>query len=157
MTSKEKAEVKKARELLWEKKADMPVPPDGFRYEQLPNEVLERAFGDFKRCEGLWNELTEDEAEKLMNAASAVLRDMNDDDAEEYTWASAKKLLRKGNVISFPLGYLREMSTLPKCPRCGASIVGHTGAISRVDPESTICADCGVFEAVENMLGIVRD
>ena len=36
------------------------------------------------------------------------------------------------------------------CPKCGKSYTGYP-ALSRIDDETEICADCGILEALESI------
>lgn len=117
-------------------------------YEQLPDNTLNDAHGDFRACEYWWNPASAKDAQKLVEAAKAVM-DVINPDTPCLDWASAKEAMGQGRAVHTPIGYIREKTDYPKCPLCGSSIIG-LAALSRIDNKTAICNGCGEREAFED-------
>lgn len=138
-------------------------------FEQLPEKTLENNYGDFRSCEGAWNPMTRADAKRFLTAA----KNFNDsmlamgsshlvltgsgaplEDPEK----AMDEMVETGCVLYLPLGYMRAKNDLPKCPRCGCSIMDEAHqAVSRYDNTTVICSDCGTIEAMENYTRTITD
>ena len=130
---------------LWQTE---PEPVVEGKYELLPIGTLTKKFRDFAACANDWNTLSEEDAKSF--CASAYQVTVRIGQPREYLiWDNAQKHMADGIAISLPIGFLRLKTGLPKCPRCGNSIM-DTGALSRIDNETVLCSDCGMREAMED-------
>lgn len=120
------------------------------RFEYLPDKVLKDNFGDFARCEGLWREISEEEAVTHLSTSYRVTVETGEP-RDFLQPDKALPLLAQGNNIRLPLMWLRERNDKPKCPLCG-DVLPEVPALSRADNKTAICSRCGDKEAMEDYL-----
>ena len=125
------------------------------RFEKLFETVWNEKFGDFKKCEEDWIEITSEDAKKWTESAYELSKLTEEEPREFLRWDNAIKLLEEGKAIRLPFFFIREKNDNPKCPRCGCSYKNGFGALSRRDNKTEICSDCGTLEAFED-IGSVR-
>lgn len=120
------------------------------KYEMLFETDYLKNFEDFKRCEGLWNDIDENEVKEWFKRAYELSLQVDENPREYLIWENAIKHLEAGLVIRLPFHFIREKNDLKKCPLCACSYDG-LGALSRRDNETEICGNCGTNEAFEDM------
>lgn len=138
-------------------------------YQMLHYDTLQKKFGSFAACEGFWRPIEERKLDALLGALQFTPADFQRSILSTYLtmkqdWKrikegqgpggsveeAARALLDGGKVITTPLCALRKVTDLEKCPKCGCSIPEGEAALSRIDNKTSICAACGMAEALED-------
>lgn len=123
-------------------------------YEFLPEGTFNKKFGDFKKCEGEWKDISEEEIKKLLTASLNVIKQTGSQYRPYLEWENAESLFKEGKGIRTLYGFIREKNNYPKCPLCADSITHEPAALSRKDNETKLCPECARNEAIEDFLNI---
>lgn len=127
------------------------------KYQVLSVFVLDDNFGDFTRCEENWLELDASRAQTMFEVALKSADQLHKEvQVELRVWGTVEKLMSTGKAVRVYDTIFRESRDQKACPLCGSYIEGD-GAISRLDNQTMICSDCGQREALNDMLGLIRE
>lgn len=121
------------------------------RFEYLPDKFLKDNFGNFALCEGLWREMSEEDAVLHLSQSYKITVETGEP-RDLLQPEKALPMLAAGNNIRLPLMWLREKNDKLKCPLCG-DVLPECPALSRIDNKTALCSRCGDKEAIEDYLG----
>ena len=110
-------------------------------FEILSEKNFNLKFGEFKKCENLWEDIDESVVDLLLFARFK-------EEAKDI-----KEMMLEGRSIPCMVGYIRKKTDAEKCCLCGSSFYGAFHSISIVDNETKICPDCGMREQLERFTG----